>query len=197
MDTNGERAGRERAENEVPASSVFQNMMFTDTSIDSGGGNVTVGSYNVINIINIIVHNNTAGVEQEDNHEDVLKRIERFLGPFIVHGARLEKFHRMCYPGTRQDLLDSLLAWIKGDAQILEQYRPLSSVFPMSQRCICIVGRPGSGKSTIARTIISQLPDLINEDFPLLAAHYCIRRISASTDTPWHGPFNFADGEPC
>jgi energy-coupling factor transporter ATP-binding protein EcfA2 len=58
-------------------------------------------------------------------------------------------------------------------------------VFASLRQCACIVGSPGSGKSTIATTVIAKLLDHIHHHCPgLVSAHYCIRKTDTSTLHP-------------
>jgi hypothetical protein len=62
---------------------------------------------------------------------------------------------------------------------------PFRRVFASLHQCTCIVGRPGSGKSTIATTVIAKLLDDIHHHCPgLVSAHYCIRKTDSSTLHP-------------
>jgi WD40 repeat protein len=107
------------------------------------------------------------------------ERIERILGPYVVKEARLENFHRGCYPGTRMELLGQISRWIEGVSSLTD------TDLPAFHQCICISGRPGSGKSTIASSIISELLEQISLSCPgFLSAHFCVRRLSATTTDP-------------
>jgi hypothetical protein len=151
---------------------------------DSGGGDMTVASHNTSNIYNFI-RLISCRFTSVDSHQEICNSIERKLKASIVRNARLDRFHRTCYLGTRTELLDEIVSWITDDWNS-SSHASRSIYFnkssPEAKRCVCILGSPGSGKSTIAATIVSSLLRTIHERCPRLAtAHYCIRRLDNST----------------
>jgi hypothetical protein len=65
-------------------------LQVVDSNIQTNGD---VNSHNILNVFNNVM-------------DDVYQRIERILGPYVVKEARLDRFHKSCYPGTRTELLD-------------------------------------------------------------------------------------------
>ncbi|KAJ7592922.1 quinon protein alcohol dehydrogenase-like superfamily [Mycena floridula] len=97
--------------------------------------------------------------------KETLDALDKMLEPSLVLHARLVRHANLqvCYPGTREDILQEILSWIRSDSE--------SNVL---RRCICVVGVPGSGKSTIAATVVENLEGLKSSS--ILSAEFFIRR---------------------
>jgi ABC-type multidrug transport system fused ATPase/permease subunit len=211
MELSGSSTGSKRRrivedeeENEPTPASGGQNITFTSSKItNSGGGSVTVGSHNHLNVTRIY-HGQGS---REERHEDVCNRIADRLHSYVVQTARLDNFHQACYSGTRRELLRLLARWIAGkdvhidvdddlnvdegsdmnedsdtddnlgtdndweDRRQTHRRSSFRRVFASLRQCACIVGRPGSGKSTITTTVIAKLLDTCKVSTPHVSHH--------------------------
>ncbi|KAJ7593501.1 hypothetical protein C8J56DRAFT_1162328 [Mycena floridula] len=125
------------------------------------------GDVNSHNIVNQNIVNNITS--PRDDHEETLHKIGKLLEPRLSEHARVTRIDKLavCYKGTRQDILRRIERWISGNEA--------------GENCLCIVGVPGSGKSTIAATIARSLLDAANLPESPLSAEFFIRRGVAET----------------
>jgi WD40 repeat protein/nucleoside-triphosphatase THEP1 len=144
-----------------------------------------VGSHNLIDkrqtstSIHLI---NNYNVTPHEEHT-ISRRVTEKLGSYVVPEALLTRdtYEKttLCYDGTRVNLLAHILSWVK------EDLTRSSDDLEVSKRSLCIVGGPGTGKTTIATTVIVRLLEEAIRCCPgLITAHYCIRRsVKSTTDT--------------
>ncbi|KAJ7592996.1 hypothetical protein C8J56DRAFT_856501 [Mycena floridula] len=129
------------------------------------------GDFNSNNTLNNNITNfnftvpNSKDSDEAGNIKETLESIEKLLEPRLSRYARLTRIDKLavCYPGTRQDILRQIEFWISGNQA--------------DEQCLCIVGVPGSGKSTIAATVARRLLD----ESRVLSAEFFIRREIAET----------------
>ncbi|KAJ7592834.1 quinon protein alcohol dehydrogenase-like superfamily [Mycena floridula] len=123
--------------------------------------NVQRGDVNSHNTVNQTIVNNIAAPKDDG---DILRKIDQQLESRSSGRARVTRIEKLsvCYKGTREDILRQIDLWISGNET--------------NNRCLCIVGIPGSGKSTIAATVARELLDASNSPRTVLIAEFFIRR---------------------
>ncbi|KAJ7592838.1 WD40-repeat-containing domain protein [Mycena floridula] len=129
--------------------------------------NNTLNSNNTFNdnrTVNITVERDIDEVESIKFKETV-DALDKLLEPSLASHARLIRHAQLqvCYPGTREGILRDIMLWIRSESEL-----------NILQRCICIVGVPGSGKSTIAATVVESLQELKSSG--ILSAEFFVRR---------------------
>ncbi|KAJ7592862.1 WD40-repeat-containing domain protein [Mycena floridula] len=151
--TPGRRSKQEDVERLAPSTSATADAMFLTAGpsqraappefrFQMEGSQLTVGKgdVNSHNTVNQNIINNIT--TQKDDGGETLRKIDKLLEPNLAPHARLISHKKLegCYQGTRQEILRRIELWISGNES--------------DRRCLCIVGVPGSGKSTIAATVI-------------------------------------------
>nr|KAJ7592999.1 hypothetical protein C8J56DRAFT_487733 [Mycena floridula] len=133
----------------------------------SAGGHV--GSFNSLVQTKFVFETSTV----TDEERETGRQIDEILEPRVASHARLMRLDKLelCYPGTRHNILDNIMSWISGNHSR-----------SISRQCICIVGVPGSGKSTIAATVVSKLEG--SKSPGILTAEFFIRRGIRETTNP-------------
>ncbi|KAJ7592961.1 WD40-repeat-containing domain protein [Mycena floridula] len=116
------------------------------------------------NSVNITTAQDADEVEARKLKETI-EALDKMLEPSLALHARLVRHSKLqvCYPGTREDILQEILSWIRSESE--------SDIL---RRCICVVGVPGSGKSTIAATVVESLEVL--KSLGILSTEFFIRR---------------------
>ncbi|KAJ7592835.1 hypothetical protein C8J56DRAFT_822733, partial [Mycena floridula] len=137
--------------NVSPASQQFHLRMEQGSRISAQGH---VGSFN--NLTSFILP------VTSDEYTENLRKIDKILEPRLSTHARVTRIDKIdiCYPGTRHDILHRIESWITRNQQ--------------NEQCLCIVGVPGSGKSTIAATVARNVLDA--SESRILCAEFFIRR---------------------
>ncbi|KAJ7592941.1 hypothetical protein C8J56DRAFT_486120 [Mycena floridula] len=157
------------AEPSRPSPNQVANVSMRNVKIHTVGGdfnsnNTLNNTYNDKRTMNITVAQDADEVEAR-KVKGTLEALDKMLDPSLALHARLVRHTKLqvCYPGTREDILQEILSWTRSETEsdILRQ-------------CICVVGVPGSGKSTIAATVVESLEGLKSSS--ILSAEFFIRR---------------------
>ncbi|KAJ7592944.1 hypothetical protein C8J56DRAFT_856411, partial [Mycena floridula] len=121
-------------------------------------------SYNQATSFNFSVEKD-AEEDETRKVKETLGALDKILGPRLSTHSRVTRIDKLavCHPGTRQDILRQITFWIARNQT--------------EEHCLCVLGVPGSGKSTIAATVARTLLD----ESRVLSAEFFIRREVAET----------------